>query len=733
MEVPVHFKGGGSFVNYPPIFSNDGESVFVCSKNVVEEYSAKTGKLLHTYKGIQDKIIGFECCTFNSYCCIAACSVNGEIAIWQTASHFKVFQKLLFQQIPLEKLKTFHILPSEEKLRALVSYKSKSRICFEVITLSANKKHTVFSIEHSKSDYHVSVGNGYFSVAWRNNLDFIKLGKSKQVSRVLIDDSLTFTCITTHPTEEIVLTGDSLGRVRSWKNIFEKNKVQTIFHWHTLPVRTVCFSTSGSYFYSGADECVLVKWQSENASDRRFVPRIAAEINHIAVSNNNLYVAVSTRDNAIRILDSTLNQITVIQQLVLGKHYDCGLTYDHRTKALITNGNHGQVQFYSTEHMSLLYNVDIVVQNKITNERNCTMINTEITKMAISKCGLWLATVEERNDDLYSNEIRLKFWKFDLTHQKFELNTSIEYPHEKSINSLAFQPVLKNNVICVTVGNDNKFKVWKLSDASTVYKKDVMWLCLGIGFHRDLPCKALSFSADGSLLATGFGKLLTIWTPDTCELKCSLTHPLHIESINHVCFGSGLNCHLVVAASTNQVSAWNVLTLTMMWTVCLPVSLLIADGLCDYMAAVTRNNKVYVFSPASPELIYASQDLLKKYDNIVAATFVPSKFSSDVRLEWYQRTPIFFITSSNELFCLGATECMDEIPEYEDSSEGFFRKMQPLSKVNLAKTSGVDKFMFEKDMGHKSIKKYLEAPIHTSAPVRFLCYSMIRSLSLQSN
>nr|CAI5860405.1 unnamed protein product [Callosobruchus analis] len=316
LEVPVHFKGGGSFVNFSPIFSDDGESVFVCSKNMVVEYSAKTGKLLHEYTGIQDEIIGFGCCNFNSYYCIAACSVNGEVAIWQTTSHFKVFQK----QIPLTKLKTFHMIPSKERLRALVSYKSKSRICFEVITLSANKKYTAFSIEHTKNgkpDYHVSVGNGYFSVAWLNKLDFIKFGKSKQVSRAIIDDSLKFTCLTTHPTEEMVLTGDSLGRVRCWQDIFENKKVQTIFHWHTLPVRTVCFSTSGSYFYSGADECVLVKWQLENASDRRYVPRIAAEINHIAVSNNNLYVAVATRDNAIRILDNTLYQITVIQQVKL--------------------------------------------------------------------------------------------------------------------------------------------------------------------------------------------------------------------------------------------------------------------------------------------------------------------------------------------------------------------------------------------------------------------------------
>lgn len=53
----------------------------------------------------------------------------------------------------------------------------------------------------------------------------------------------------------------------------------------------------------------------------------------------------------------------------------------------------------------------------MTNERDCIMINTEIRKVALSKSGLWLATVEERNDDKYHNEIRLKFWHFSEEEQ----------------------------------------------------------------------------------------------------------------------------------------------------------------------------------------------------------------------------------------------------------------------------------------------------------------------------
>lgn len=67
----------------------------------------------------------------------------------------------------------------------------------------------------------------------------------------MINESRSFTCISCHPTEEMVLVGDNTGRVILWQNIFGNDKTQNVFHWHTLAVQTVSFSPSGSYFYSG--------------------------------------------------------------------------------------------------------------------------------------------------------------------------------------------------------------------------------------------------------------------------------------------------------------------------------------------------------------------------------------------------------------------------------------------------------------------------------------------------
>lgn len=119
----------------------------------------------------------------------------------------------------------------------------------------------------------------------------------------------------------------------------------------------------------------------------------------------------------------------------------------------------------------------------------------------------------------------------------------------------------------------------------------MVWKCYGVGFFRNLPCCALSFCVDGSLMAVGFGSILTTWVPDTCELKCTLVHPIHKEVVRHIQFGYGDQCHLLISASTNQLCIWNLLTLSMMWTVPVSVRLLIADPFSTSMAVFTEDRK----------------------------------------------------------------------------------------------------------------------------------------------
>ncbi|XP_018576979.1 WD repeat-containing protein 75 [Anoplophora glabripennis] len=730
VEVALNFKDGGSVVSLKPIFSSDGETLFICCKKNISEYNRKTGKLMYEYQGTSpDNIVGFSYLIYDSYPCLVVCYESGKVTVWRTMTHFKIMEK----QFQFKKIRTFNIVTTENtELKAMISYGSKNRIGFTIIDIKkCVSKNFSFSIKLDGHKYFLDVSeNKYFSVVYGNIIYFVSLN-DKAISRYAIDSTRSFTCIACHPTDEIVLSGDSSGRAIVWRNIFG-NKVKSVFHWHTLPVRALCFSTAGSYFYSGGEECVLVKWQLDDENEKKFLPRLAAEIEHISLATNNVYTAVATRDNAVRIVDNQMNQVNVIQHLVLGEQHESGIIYDPRTKALVMNGNPGHVQFYSPNDGSLLYSVDVVGRNRITNERGVIMENTDVTKVAISKNGLWLGTVEERRDKVYNSEIRLKFWKFNSEMQKFELNTSVEYPHDKSVKEILFQPLNNDDGLrCVTLGDDKKFKIWQLVESDTL-EKGVVWKCFGIGFFRDFSCSGLSFSVDGSLMAIGFDTIVTAWTPDSCEIKCSLFHPTHKGKIKWLKFGYSNQCHLLVSASAYQLSVWNLLTLCMIWTVPLRVSLLIADPLSTHMAVLTENKKVFVFTPNSPVPLFSNEDLLTKQKNIIAASFVPSKYSNDAELSWYERSHLYFINSKNELYYISSNEVNLDIEDDKfDETKSIFTMMTPNARVNFVQHPEAKKQLFSKDLNQKTFKKFLEAPIQTMAPTRFTCYSILKSLVVQ--
>jgi len=55
-----------------------------------------------------------------------------------------------------------------------------------------------------------------------------------------------FTCVAAHPHEWVVATGDDSGRILLWRNFLEdKSPAKSVFHWHTLPVADLIFSTDG--------------------------------------------------------------------------------------------------------------------------------------------------------------------------------------------------------------------------------------------------------------------------------------------------------------------------------------------------------------------------------------------------------------------------------------------------------------------------------------------------------
>lgn len=166
----------------------------------------------------------------------------------------------------------------------------------------------------------------------------------------------------------MVATGDVLGRILIWRDLSSNKELIAYdsYHWHHTPVTSIAFSSSGTIFYSGGSEAVLVKWTMNEPNNRSYLPRMSAPIAHLAVGADNLKIVVATKDNAVQIFDPQLKLQSTVQHLTWMPEdytelnpFPVGLQVNPRTQSLVLNGRSGHLQFFSTHTNSFLYNVSI--------------------------------------------------------------------------------------------------------------------------------------------------------------------------------------------------------------------------------------------------------------------------------------------------------------------------------------------------------------------------------------
>ncbi|XP_014214373.1 WD repeat-containing protein 75 [Copidosoma floridanum] len=746
-------KGGGSIIDQKPLFSGDGETLYVVWKHAIRAYSTTTSDFVKEFELADHKIIGITLSPENSSTLIG-CTDNGELIYWNCHNGLITMKtKCSISKCKddvTKKIKTFHIVNYTAD-----SKKSVLNACISSIT--KRKKHITLSvelfdlkigdvvlrrdIEHFNEDYCIDiVGNYGENLICIGQESFLyifsplhKLSYNRQKAGRKI------TCICGHPEEESVATGDISGRVLVWRNISQLNTVRATYHWHTLPVTDITFSKSGGYMYTGGDECVLVKWLLANPENKSFLPRLPAAIRHLTIAPENIYIAVSTADNGITIVNSEKKLIAVIQNFTWGVSssskgpFPAGLHVDPRTNSLVLNSRTGHIQFFNTHTKSLLYNMNITDQNIITRERNTTLTNTEVIKVAINVNGSWLATIEEWKDDSISHfEIRLKFWKYNVSKQCFTLNTSIEYPHEVGVNALKFRPkssLGNDEEYAISVGQDEKFKLWYLTDSE--YNESKHWRCHSFGFYRKLPALDAGFSTDGSLVGVSFDSTLTLWDPETNELKNSLSYCLYPQPITRVEFGKQEACHLVVTASAEHLAVWDLFSLSVKWSVPINVTTLTADPLSVYMAVFTIENTLIVFSPRGTEIVYKREKVVENDDSILDACFVPN-IQANENAKWQSKSSLYFINSSQELLALETKSessiALENLSVNRDLPITAFSRILPAEKISNVEKSISYVHDYLKTTNKGIGEMLLTTPAHTLPPMRMLCMPYLLAL-----
>ncbi|XP_034952494.1 WD repeat-containing protein 75 [Chelonus insularis] len=749
--------GGGSIIDHRPLFSTDGEILYVVWKQVIRAYSTRTGDFVREFEPTDNKIAGIVFHPDNSDH-IVGCTETGHLVYWNSENGL-IIKNLDLQIHPVDKIRSFHIIhyknyKGKNIRQTLISFNIKANKTIQLILFDIDTGENIKStcIEQISPNYHIDIiGNhGDNLIALVQDVDLHIFSPARNLFNKIHKIGFggrKFTCVTGHPEEECVATGDSSGRVAVWKNLFHNHPVYGSYHWHTLPVTEIAFSRSGGQMYTGGNECVLVKWVLANPHNKSFLPRLPAPIKYLTLAPDNLYVAVSTLDNGIIVVDPQKKLTAVIQNFTWGVStaqkdlFPAGLTLDPRTGSLVLNSRTGHVQFFDVRTKSLLYNIHITAQNLLTQVPNAVIVNTEVTKIALNNDGSWMATVEERDDKISSPEIRLKYWKFDAKNQKFTLNTAIELPHDVGVNALVFQPTVTldgEHPLAVTVGKDKKFKVWNLAETNSIEQPVKHWQCYALGMYRDLPACDAGFSIDGSILGVSFGSSLTIWTAETINLKNSLTHSRYSQNITRVEFGKHEICHLVVVASSEHIAVWNLLTLNMTWSVPLKLSTLTADPNSTYMAAFTTNNTLFIFTPQSSKPVYIRKNILDAGSVVLAASFVPNiqeKRISESK-NWLRKSQLFFLDSNQELLTLEPESETSVLLENLTTS-GSLPATAFSSMISVKTITNVERktsFFHEQFNAAKKsvVEELLTVSAHTLPPMRMLCGPFILSLRAQN-
>ncbi|XP_078621982.1 WD repeat-containing protein 75-like [Branchiostoma floridae x Branchiostoma japonicum] len=750
-EMAIVQKAGANLVSERPVFSPDSRYVLCCCGYVVKVFSISSGECVRELAGHKDFITGVKINPHNQFQAFTS-SLDKTVKVWDYPDGKLL--KTFSVGFPVHAL---YLLKEEEEAGYAV-IRGKDNVLNLIGFSWANRKGHTIRVETrevlkrvSGQEKHLAFGpEGSFIASVTCNKLTVLFTKSEKVKEFERPKN-EFRCVACHPTDACIATGMQDGKIFLWRGLFQKKEVvRTIYHWHTLPVGDLTFSPEGTYLMSVGQECVLVLWQY-NTEKKDFLPRMGSPLCYISSSPDGSLLAVSQVENVVQIVTRSNKVVQVFQgltrvhipQLVRSPNpVPTGLLMDPRSHTLVLNGRPGHLQWYNLHTDRHLYNLDIVWQNFVSSRRPWEapeVIYTEIERTAFDQKGDWLATLERRADGLMAEEIKLKFWSFNKEKQSFELNTTVDCPHQGKVNALVFQPHSDTDLppTAVSAGDDGKFKIWTLVDDTDIYRENVCWTCDSVGTYRDLAAKDAAFSEDGSLLAVAFGQSLTIWDPYTIELKTSFCHTFCTEkdSIRQVKFGHGNCCPYLISTTSSHLSVWNILSCSLLWTVSCECAVLVADPLSEHMAVFSATSDLTVFKPSSPEPVYTQNKVVEP--SVVAAIFFPRQ---DLGAEeqtheapWQKRSELYFMTYDQDLLTL-----QKDAPQQtrKDMTVDQLESNLPptpfsmyLSQVRQGKQEEDSHALVQHGTpGSVAIQQMLQTPAHVLPPVSTLCQSFLQML-----
>ncbi|KAI8319329.1 WD40 repeat-like protein [Martensiomyces pterosporus] len=484
-----------------------------------------------------------------------------------------------------------------------------------------------------------------------------------------------------HPGEPVLAVGDWRGRIMFWYCIDDTNDsedtedrtiVRRPHHWHAHRVNAITFSEAGTMMLSGGEEGVLVFWQL--ATDTKdFLPRLGSDIMGIAASPDQMYYAVTLRDNTIRIISSldkslvsslqglkyaergaalrqakqSTPEYARLARMLEADPFTTGLVVHPATHHLVLNGEPGHLQVFNHVNDRHLASVEIASFNRTAGSQSSSHTSQpHVDLVQYSSDGTWMATVDSRRSDpaygpMAVTESYLKFWKLDPSDQTYKLATRIDNPHIRGVQAIAFQPVVRKSgaqgradasgMLCVSTGRDRTFRVWELQTLPSTGggEPHCVWTCRTHAHYRGQQPRGAAFSADGSTLAVTFGGVVTLWDAATCVAPVgTLVASAATPTLTGVSFVGSTS--YLAAWSADRLDVWNMLTGSVWWTLAMPIQSVFVHqrhallAVAAYQIPGHSSASILVLSPASPSPLVA----LQQPGGVEAIALVPSASSS---------------------------------------------------------------------------------------------------------
>ncbi|KAK7110343.1 WD repeat-containing protein 75-like [Littorina saxatilis] len=679
-EAVLSLCAGSSLAKGQIIFSPDSKYLFCCSGSVVKVFNTTNGQCAQQLRGHRDAVTGLAINPVNKLQ-LFSCGLDGVVNRWDYSDGVLLkshsFYMPLYGYVSVD--------PSAKFVYAIARRPQASNCCVVHLSLRKSQKNTSSKGDNSqqtssdsvKTDVlvplcsadHRTVTQGcndeYIASVHGHELSVHRC-KKRTCRKFTAEKNNPFTCVACHPTEYCLATGHANGKITIWWDIFsKKNSVMSFNHWHSLSVQALAFTPEGSYLLSGGHECVLVKWQM-NSENKDFLPRLGTPLHSITSSPDGTLYVTSHTDNVLQIITSNFHIEHAIRGLArahLGiedpsKPIPVGLLCDPRSKALVTNGRPGHLQFYCMNTDTQLFNLDIVGQNYVSPDNlKKPLVVTEVEQAAFDRSGNWLATFEHWDDGQMTPEYRIKFWSYNRKQQNYQLNTTVESPHTQVVGCLQFRPQSKSQSphtpAMVSTGADGFFKLWILVSEAQINRTVERWTCDSVGYYRDRPAGMARFSEDGSVLAVAFQKTLTLWEPEDNVMKATLSLPTCNKHIKFVEFGGKSCSHFVVTTTDSHLTVWNLISLSVHLRVSLSVAVLTTDG--DLMAAVTTDQDLFVFRPSKWEPIFKKEKAVE--NSVISAIFLPqtaanhsSATQNGGHLNWQKQSRLYLLDCKQQLF-----------------------------------------------------------------------------------